>query len=230
MDFKKLALPMLVAGCMGTASLPVAALEAGDWLVRGRIINISPDDSSSNVTSNGTSVADTQVGVEDAYTLDIDITYMFTRNIGAELLLDLSSKHDVVAKGKTLVGLAPGNIIETRVLPPALILQYHFMPDAQFRPYAGIGLNYTLFFNEKATSSLDTGLKGVTDVELDSSFGLVGQIGADFDLGNDWFLNADIKYIDINTTATFKSGALGNVAVDVDVNPWVFGLGIGKRF
>jgi len=234
-NLKKLSLPLLIAGCLG-ASFPVAALDAGDWLVRGRIININPDADSTDVKAGalgGASVPGTKVDVEDAWTLDIDITYMFTKNWGAELLLDISSKHDVTAKGETLKGLASGTIIETRVLPPALILQYHFSPDAQIRPYVGLGANFTYFFSEDATSSLNNGLNGgndISDVELDSSFGLVGQVGMDYDLGNDMFLNLDMKYMQIDTTATFTSAALGRVEADVDINPWVFGIGIGKRF
>ncbi len=226
----KFSLPVIVAGCLTAINIPVQALDTGDLLVRGRIININPSADSGNVTSSavGGEVPGTEVDVDDAYSLDIDFTYMFTPNIGAELLLDISSKHDVLGKGATLAPL--GTIIETRVLPPSLILQYHFMPDSQFRPYAGLGLNYTMFLSEKATSSLDNALGGVTDVELDSSFGWVGQVGMDYDLGNDLFFNLDVKYMDISTTATFNSGALGNVSTDVDINPWVFGIGVGKRF
>lgn len=229
-DFKKFTFPILFAGSFSMASFPVIALDTGNWLVRGRIINIDPDSSSDNVTANGETIPDTSVSVDDAYTLDIDITYMFSPYIGAELLLDLSSKHNASSEGSTLSSLAPGNIISTRVLPPALILQYHFIPDGIVRPYAGLGINYTYFFDEEATASLDKGLGGVSGVSLDSSFGWVTQLGADYEMGNDWFLNLDIKYMDINTTGTFHSNALGNVSVDVDINPWVMGLGIGKRF
>lgn len=228
--FAKLALPFMVAGALGAVSVPVMALEEGDWLVRGRIINISPDDKSSNATSNGTPVPGTDVSVDSAFTLDLDITYMITSNFGVELLLDIPTKHSVSSSGATLRSLAPGEILSARVLPPSLLLQYHFIPHGQIRPYVGFGANYTLFFDEESTASLNTGLGGVKDLELDSSMGWAAQAGVDFDMGNDWFLNADIKYIDINTTASFKSGALGNVEVDVDINPWVFGLGVGRRF
>ena len=46
---------------------------------------------------------------------------------------------------------------------------------------------------------------------------------------NDWSFNIDAKYIQIDTTATFDS-ALGPVKVDIDINPWVFGVGFGKTF
>lgn len=228
--FIKLALPMLVASAFSAVSLPVAALDAGDWLVRGRIINIAPDDDSENVTSNGVTVPATTVSVDSAFTLDIDITYMFTPNIGVELLLDIPTKHDVSSEGATLKSLAPGEILSARVLPPSLLLQYHFLPNEQIRPYVGAGVNFTYFFDEEATASLDKGLGGVSDLDLDYSFGWAAQAGVDFDMGNDWFINADVKYIDISTTASFNSGALGRVETDVDINPWVFGLGVGKRF
>jgi outer membrane protein len=231
MDLNKLTFPILLASSLSIVSFSTLAIDEGDWLIRGRLINIDPDSSSSDVTSSKSgTIPNTSVNVDNAYTLDIDITYMFTPNIGVELLLDLSSEHDVNSQGSTLSSLAPGNIITTRVLPPALILQYHMLPQGPVRPYFGLGFNYTYFFDEDATSSLDKGLGGVSGVSLDSSFGWVGQLGVDYDMGNDWFINADLKYMAIDTTATFDSGALGHVSVDVDINPWVMGIGIGKRF
>jgi outer membrane protein len=230
MPSSRLVLPLLMVGSLSATTVPVMAYQTGDLLVRGRLINISPDSSSKDVTSNGTTVPNTSVEVGDAYSLDIDFTYMFSPNLGAELLLDTSSKHDVTAKGSTLASLAPGNIMSTRVLPPALILQYHPMPGALVSPYVGLGLNYTYFFDKKATDSLNKGLGGVTKPSLDGSFGWVAQFGADYNLGNEWFLNADVKYMAISTTAEFNSGALGSVSVDVDINPWVIGFGVGKRF
>lgn len=225
-DFKQFTFPILLATSLSVATFPAM----GEWLVRGRIINIAPDSNSDDATANSQTVPNSTVSVDNASTLDIDITYMFAPNLGVELLLDLSSRHDISSEGVTLRRLAPGNIMSTRVLPPALILQYHFAPDGIVRPYAGLGLNYTYFFDEEATASLDEGLGGVSDVSLDSSFGWVGQVGIDYEIGNDWFLNADFKYMDIDTTATFHSGTLGNMAVNVEINPWVVGLGIGKRF
>jgi len=223
----------LLAVCLSLSSSAIFALDAGDWLIRGRAISIRPAASSEDIFSDktGGTVANTELDVDDSWSLDIDFTYMLTKNWGAELLLDTSSKHDIVGKGSTLAPL--GTIAETRVLPPALILQYHFSPDQKIRPYAGLGFNYTYFFDEKSTSSLDNAFNGgntISNLKLDSSFGLVGQVGMDYDLGNDLFFNLDVKYMRIGTTATFSSQALGNVNTDVDINPWVFGIGFGKRF
>jgi outer membrane protein len=223
----------LLAVVVSLSSASLFALDTGNWLIRGRAISIRPAASSEDIFSSklNSTVPNTGLDVDDAWSLDIDFTYMFAKNWGAELLLDTSSKHKILGKGSALAPL--GNIAETRVLPPALILQYHFAPDQKIRPYAGLGLNYTYFFDEKSTTSLDNAFNGgqtISNLKLDSSTGLVGQLGVDYDLGNNLFFNVDVKYMRIGTTATFTTQDLGNVNTNVDVNPWVFGIGIGKRF
>jgi len=147
-----------------------------------------------------------------------------------------SSKHDVDPQGAALVGaldgLAPGtggyDVIDAWALPPTLTLQYHFMPDSNVRPYAGIGLNYTIFYSEDVQGPL--AINGAT-VNMRPSLGWAAQIGADFDLSDSgWFANVDVKYIDMDTRAEFRGTAVGDVNVDVEINPVVFGIGIGKRF
>ena len=203
---------------------PLAAYEAGDWLVRGRIIAVMPDDSSNTVTLNGGSVG-SKVGVDNDLVPEVDFTYMLTRNWGVELIL-ASSSHDVKAKG-ALGGL--GNIIEARTLPPTLTLQYHFMPDSRYQPYAGVGVNYTLFFSEDASSSVKTTLGPRASADLDPSIGLALQVGMDIAMDKNWFLNLDMKYINMKTDASISTTA-GKVKVNVDIDPWIYGVGIGRRF
>jgi len=207
--------------------LPAQAIEQGDWLVRARLAAVSPQDDSGVVSVDGSSLAGSGVSVNTGYTLDIDFTYMFTSNIGAELLLDITSEHDVKSTG-TLAAVAPGTIISARPLPPSLVLQYHFMPRQRFKPYLGVGLNYTTFLDTKAKGTGKSVL-GLSNVDLDDSFGLVLQVGADWQINDRWYLNGDLKYIDMDTTATANS-ALGPVRVDVDIDPLIIGVGVGYRF
>ena len=122
----------------------------------------------------------------------------------------------------------PGTIISARPLPPSLIFQYHFNPKQRFKPYLGVGLNYTTFLDTKAKGSGKSVL-GMSNVDLDDSFGLVLQVGADWQINDRWYLNGDLKYIDMDTTATANS-ALGPVSVDVDIDPLIIGVGVGYRF
>jgi len=203
------------------AALPSAAPAQGDWLVRGRLIHVAPNDSSGAVTT----LAGSGVGVNSDSTLEVDFTYMLNPNLGIELVL-ATTKHDLNGKG-TIAAL--GKIGESGVLPPTLTLQYHFAPRAAVRPYAGVGLNYTLFYSDKSSAALNAALGGPTRVDLSNSFGPALQAGLDVDLSKDWFLNFDAKYIWIDTKATLVTGGTTRT-VSVDINPWVLGVGIGRRF
>ncbi|WP_126457023.1 OmpW/AlkL family protein [Sulfuriflexus mobilis] len=221
----KRALPAAIALSLGMTALPAAAYEAGDWVVRARVISVSPDEDSSAISASAVpgAVAGSGVSVDNDVVPELDFTYMLDPHWGLELILATSS-HDADANG-TLTAL--GNIADAKVLPPTLTLQYHFLPKSNIRPYAGVGINYTYFYDESVEDVLDA--PGAS-VDFDDSWGLAAQVGVDVDINKDWFVNFDVKYIDISTEATFKNTTLGTVTADVDIDPWVFGIGIGTTF
>lgn len=180
------------------------AVERGDWLLRFGVTMVSPDASSTGV------VPDDAIDVDDGTSVSVDFTYMMRENIGIEVLAAYPFSHDITLNGT--------KIAETDHLPPTVSVQYHFQPKSNIRPYVGIGLNYTTFFNEEATAV-------ISDISLDDSFGLALQGGVDFNLTEKWYLNLVLRYINIETTAKTN---LGNV--DVDINPWVYTLGVGTSF
>lgn len=209
----------LVGITLSLISVDVFAAAAGDLIVRGRIINVSPNASSDDVLGD-------ELGVDSATTIEVDFTHMFSPNLGLELIL-ATTKHDITAEG---INSALGKVAETGVLPPTLTLQYHFSPDSNVRPYVGGGINYTLFYSENADALKDDLSLSDADLSLDSSFGLAAQAGVDVDINNEWFFNADIKYIQIKTEADISVNGSSIGTFDVDINPWVFGLGVGKTF
>lgn len=95
-------------------------------------------------------------------------------------------------------------------------------------PNVGAGINYTLFYSEKPSAALETAV-GATKVKMKSSFGWAAQAGIDFDLNKNMFLNFDVKYIDIRTTARLTTTAIGVQRVKVNLNPIVVGVGVGFR-
>lgn len=176
-----------------------------DWQVRLRAISVSPDEDSA--TSNGGSIT-----ADSAVMPELDISYFFTENLSAELIL-ATTKHNM---GEVAPNIDLGDVW---VLPPTLTAQYHFKNSTPFTPYVGAGINYTIFYNE------DPG--AAASIEYDNGFGYAFQAGADYMLDEHWMLNADVKKIFLNTDASVNNGA---VTADVDLDPWVFGLGIGYRF
>lgn len=211
---------VLIATISSFVYIPVSLADAGDWLVRLRALHVSPNDDSGAVST----FPGSSVNVDPDTTIELDFTYFLTQNLGLELILG-TSQHDLNGGG-SLAGL--GNIADARTLPPTVTLQYHFQPKNTVRPYIGVGINYTRFYDQQASSSLQNAL-GPTGVELDDSWGLSGQVGIDIAFKENWFINFDAKYIRIDTTATLNSGGVIR-KVDVDINPWFIGVGIGRRF
>lgn len=205
---KKVITGILIAGLLGGSSI-AHAVEKGDWLLRFGATMVAPDASSSGV------VADDAVDVDDATSLSVDVTYMFRDNIGFELLAAYPFTHDITLNGT--------KIAETDQLPPTISVQYHFRPKTNVRPYAGIGLNYTTFFSESITTEGTNA--GLTSLSLDDSVGLALQGGIDIDISKKWYLNLVLRYINIETTAKTNVGD-----INVDINPWVYTLGVGTSF
>jgi len=231
---------LLVAGPVAAdEAAPVADDPANSkWRIRGRVIGVVPDDSSDHIflEAGGTKTELTNgVSVDSMVVPEVDITYMFTRNIGIEAIAGMTN-HDIHIDGTdpVLAGLGVVDdmkIFDVWVLPPTLTLQYHFMPSAKFRPYMGVGVNYTAMLWNDATDKLERTLGSSVDVDTSSSWGVAGQLGFDYDINGRWFANFDVKYIDMDTTASLHVQRLGaGLRVNADINPWVIGAGIGYRF
>ncbi|MFC3532454.1 OmpW family protein [Vogesella facilis] len=189
------------------AALSTSAFAAqGDILARFRITNVNPQTSVNDVLET------LKVDVNDDTIPELDFTYMFTNNIGAELILG-TSKHDISASGT--------NIGSVKVLPPTLTAQYHFSPEGQFRPYVGAGINYTRFYGFKDDSGLGLSIKK-------NSFGPALQVGMDIPVSKNVFINFDVKKLWIKTKVS--SSVAGGEVGTLDINPLVTSVGIGTKF
>ena len=206
---------LLMAGVAGIAmaSLPAQAKDLGEgyfakerFQIRLRAIGVLAD--GDGIVENTT----LKTKADDAYTPEIDITYFFTEHVAAELIA-ATSKHTVSAGGN--------NLGDVWALPPTLTLQYHFTPDSKFSPYIGAGINYTVFYGEDDAA-------GFSDFDVGNGFGLAAQAGFDYWINDNWGLNLDVKYIDLDVDASVNNGALN--AYNVDINPWVVGAGVSYRF
>lgn len=200
-----------------------AALQKGDFLVRAGAVIVTPDDSSSTIDSADGPVTSTSgVKVDNNTQLGLNFAYMFADHWGVELLAATPFSHDVSIKG--IDGLN-GKLGDVKHLPPTLSLVYYPMnTESKFQPYVGVGVNYTFFFDE------DTTKDGFSNLDLDDSWGVAGQVGMDYFITDNITLNAQVRYIDIDTDATVDLDGVGKLNVGVDVDPWVYMVGIGYKF
>ncbi|WP_417803393.1 OmpW/AlkL family protein [Thalassospira lucentensis] len=184
--------------------------QAGDFLIRGRVLGVVPDEDITSNTLPGSGDVDSDVIPE------LDFSYFVTDNIAFELIAG-TSKHDVSWN----TGSADVDLGSVRLLPPTLTAQYHFMPDQRFSPYVGAGINYTFFYDAKRGDS--------QSISYDDGFGYAFQAGFDYAISGPWSLNVDVKKIFLNTDVTTNVGGTTYKA-DADLDPWLFGVGVGYRF
>jgi outer membrane protein len=190
---------------LATVAPQAQAQEAGDWLVRARALHLD----SANRDNTGLNLS-----VNNKTFPEVDISYFVTKQFAVELVLTYPQKHDLRSNG--------ANIGSLKHLPPTLLAQWHF-PMGQLRPYLGAGLNYTRFSAVKFSPAVQAALNPRIDK---NSTGLALQVGADYDVGDGWFVNVDLKKVRLQTDVFAGATKAGTFKVD----PVLFSFGIGKKF
>lgn len=204
---------------LATAALASTAAHAaeGSWMVQARAVNLDMANESAAIPA--LAVPNDAIQVSNKTIPEVDVSYFVTKNLAAELILTYPQKHDVNVTGSALGPFKAGTF---KHLPPTLTLQYHFMPDAQFRPYVGAGINYTKI------SGVSLAVPGVTGLRLDSdSVGGALQLGCDVKVAENVYVNFDIKKIYIRSDVRSTAGAKLS---EVKLDPLAVGVGIGWRF
>lgn len=200
----------LVAAMAAVASLaPIAAqaqAQENPWMVRVRAVDLLWQNGQTGV------VQTSNIKAKEQWIPEFDVSYFFTKNIAAELVLTWPQQVNITAGG--------ANVGKITALPPSLLAQYHFTDLGAFKPYVGAGVNYTIFGNRQNFA---------LPVQVEpSSFGVVGQIGADYMFDKNWGLNVDVKYATIATNVQAVAGGanLGKLTL----NPWMPAVGVTYKF
>ena len=232
---KKSILSSVIISALALTGANAFAHEAGDIIVRAGLTMVAPDADSTNILVGGAdfAIGEAVVGgvdVDDNTQLGLNLAYFITDNWNVEVLAATPFSHDIdFASG--------GNLGKTKHLPPTVTANYFFADaSSAFQPYAGVGLNYTVFFDEEFNDAtvavIDTAVGAtISDLSLKSSFGLAAQIGADYKIADGIFLNASIRYISIETEAKFNVAGSNIGKIDtVEINPLVYTLSLGYKF
>jgi len=216
----------------------LAHAEAGDWVVRVRAVNVSPNEDSdlgkdvNSLLGGPVMSPGAELKVSDKVIPEFDISYYFTKNIAVELILALGTRHNVRIDNDAVGVVGNQGLGSVNLLPPTLTAQWHFNPDQMIDPYVGAGVNYTAFLDRNLKGSAGAINGNKIKVESDS-FGLALQAGVDINLKDGWLINADVKYVTIDTDVKLRGAVTGNAwrKIDsLDINPWVIGFGVGKKF
>jgi outer membrane protein len=163
-----------------------ADYKAGDIVVRGGATMVSPDSGKSTVYVEALG-CDTPltVSVDDNTQLGFNFVYFYDNNWAIEVLAATPFTHDItihdpqgISGGLFGANVDGAKLAEVTQLPPTVSALYYFDSTSSLKPYVGIGINYTIFFDEDFNSTPES--LGFNDLELDGSFGFSIQIGADY--------------------------------------------------
>ena len=209
MRLKSLVVAMATIASLAPVAVHAQVTEENPWMVRVRAVDLLWQNGQS-----GSIVQGADVKAANKVIPELDVSYFFTKNIAAELVLTYPQTIDInYTSSQTKLG-------SIKALPPSLLLQYHFTNFGAFKPYVGAGVNYTIFTSR---NNLGNGAFSVDN----SSFGAVGQVGMDYMFDKNWGLNVDLKYATMSTNVTNAAGV--NVG-KLTLNPWMPAVGVTYKF
>jgi len=205
-NYLGLAAVATVALAIATPVAQAQGSDTGSWLVRARALHLD----SANKDSTGLNLS-----VNNKTFLEVDVSYFFTPNFAAELVMTYPQKHTLYSNG-TKIGTL-------KHLPPTLLAQYHLTSLGAFRPYVGVGINATNFsdvkFEPAVVAALSPNIKRM-------SYGAAIQGGFDYALGGGWQLSFDVKKVQIKTDVYAGTAKAGTFKID----PLLVSAGVGMRF
>ena len=197
---------ILIAAAVGMLVAGSVVAQESPWLVRARAVNL--DMANTDHTDLGANL-----NVNNKTIPELDVSYFFSKNVAAELILTVPQKQHVYA-GSTDLGTF-------KHLPPTLTVQYHFTELGGYKPYVGAGLNYT-FINKESLSTNCTNKVTLSN----GSVGFAVQAGVDIPLTKQVSLNFDVKKVQLKTQVYVDGVDHGTLKL----NPLLVGVGVGYRF
>ncbi|MEO7159814.1 MAG: OmpW family outer membrane protein [Polaromonas sp.] len=199
----------------------------------------------SNVRPHATSASDfsgpfTPSGISVAVLNKNTPFFSYTREINdqwdVELALGAPPTHDIVLKinNPGLPGSAQalnGQVgAKVRQVAPTLFVNYKFLEKSSpWRPFIGIGINYTRFDKTSSTVAGNALNGGATSIALEDSAGLALQGGMSYQINPQWSLSVSFATAQVKSKITTNTLGIQRNA-DITFRPRVSTLAVGYSF
>lgn len=212
---------------LGLGSMSVQAQQN---MVRVGIVDIQTHSVAPPVTSDGPAFLTPQpayVTIGNATTALFAYTRSIDEHWDVDVALGVPPKYNVYGAGT----FAPFGVIATvKEAGPTVFAVYNFgHPKDKIRPYVGLGVNYTKFFDATATKSGELAAGGPSKVTVSDSTGLAAKLGATYNVSDRWAVIASAGYVDVRSTMTVTTGSIHRSG-EVKFNPVSYSLTLGYRF
>ncbi len=218
------------------ALLSASAAFAQQNTVRLGYTFIAPNSSASSISGPLTPANSLSLEVKNQSTLFFSYARSFSDNWDGELALGIPPTHDVAIKVTNPalpagVQAYDGKIgARVRQVAPTVFANYKFgTKESKFRPFLGIGVNYTKFDKTESTADGNGINGGPTNIALKDSVGLAAQAGLNYQINDQWSIGAAIATARVKTQLT--TNTLGVVrTADITFHPRVFTASVGYSF
>ena len=210
------------------SSLVVAAVLAGAALsaqAQDNVFKIGVTRYDTHAKTNGINGIGVPAGADATVSDENTIILVYERlpgpNFGAELVMGIPPTLKAKATGSAAFLNAAGTVLEAENWAPTLLFNYHFFePGATWRPYVGVGINYTKFKDVKSSIS--------DDVQMGSSWGPAVQIGIDYAITKEISAFASLAYVKVKSKVVASGATV--LTTTVDYRPTVYSVGVSYRF
>jgi outer membrane protein len=204
-----LALACAAVAC-GTASAQSNVVQVG-------ISEYTTHERSSGITGPGIPPgANADVG--NGTTLLLTYERLLTPNLGIEFVIGVPPRLKATGTGSVAF---LGEVLSAKNVAPTAFVNYHFgQPGDTWRPFAGVGINYTRFDDAKSPV--------FPKVELGDSTGWAVHAGTDYNINKEWALWASVSALQVKTKVVATGATV--IQSTVDLRPIVYSAGVGYRF
>lgn len=121
-------------------------------------------------------------------------------------------------------------VARVKQIAPTLFLNYKFLEaSSAFRPYVGVGVNYTNFKVTSTQAGTNLYNDGPVRISSTDSIGLAFQMGASYKFDKNWSLNAAWYTAGVKNNVTIRTNSTEQTAA-YRFHPSVFSVMVGYQF
>jgi outer membrane protein len=196
-----------------------AAAQTAEWRYGGRLLHLNTDALSGELGDTGY-----HFDVASSLGLEFDATVMFSNAFAAEFSIGGAAPRLKAVDGDCCPTIDAGRLW---LAPLTATAQFHLQVYGPWDPYVGLGITWIVPFYSLSDDLRDAGL---SDVDFEGNLGLAAQVGFNYQMDNRWYVNLDLKYLGASLEARAKTDEEDIPTVNLDINPFVIGLGFGYKF